>query len=205
MNDSNGVNNSNDVHDSNGVHDDLLTTKIALGFDQLDADGDGRLTERDHVLMGESSARALGHSPGSEAERRIIDAYVGIWRDLHQPTVGGADAISRDEFIASTLTLADDQEAAAATVGRLAEIFLSVADANGDGTVDPDEFQAFHHAHFPHLGRARADTAFRHLDRNGDGTLSHDEFVGAIVEYWTSRDPEAPGNWWTGEYPSRAG
>ncbi|MEU3569403.1 EF-hand domain-containing protein [Kitasatospora sp. NPDC036755] len=183
------------------MNDDLLTTKIALGFDHLDADGDGRLTEHDHVLMGEAAARVLGHAPGSDAERRIVDAFLTVWRDLHRPHVGGAEAITREQFVASTLTLADDPRAAAATVGRLAEVFLSVADADGNGTVDPEEFRAFHGAHFPGLGRDRADTAFRHLDRNGDGVLSREEFVDAIVEYWTSRDPEAPGNWWTGAHP----
>ena len=39
------------------------------------------------------------------------------------------------------------------------------------------------------------------LDLDGDGTLSADEFTNAIIEYWTSRDPEAPGNWWTGKPP----
>ncbi|HEY8980611.1 MAG TPA: EF-hand domain-containing protein [Streptomyces sp.] len=187
------------------MNDDLLTMKIARGFDQLDADGDGRLTEHDHVLMGRRSARVLGYEEGSEAEREIVDAYVGIWRDVHLPFAGGADAISRDDFIASTRSLADDPEAAAATLGRVAEVFLSVADADGNGTVDPDEFFAFQTGHFPGLDRATADNAFRHLDRDGNGTLSREEFTAALVEYWTSRDPEAPGNWWTGAHPLREG
>ncbi|MFF4380962.1 EF-hand domain-containing protein [Kitasatospora sp. NPDC001547] len=183
------------------MSDDLLTTKIALGFDHLDADGDGLLTEYDHVLMGRACAEVLGHARGSDAERSMIAAYVGIWRDLHLPHAGSAQEITRDDFIASTLTLADDPRAAAATIGRLAEVFLSVADADGDGTVDAEEFRAFHRAHFPRLDRDRVDVAFGHLDRDGDGTLSREEFVGAVLEYWTSRDPQAPGNWWTGRHP----
>src|SRR4051794_36073404 len=40
-----------------------------------------------------------------------------------------------------------------------------------------------------------ADEAFRHLDQDGDGYLSADEFITAIVEYWSSDDPDGPGNW----------
>src|SRR5438445_9959971 len=55
---------------------DLLTAKISYGFDHLDADGDGQLTEDDHVLMGQRVAASLGHASGSPAEQQIIDAYL---------------------------------------------------------------------------------------------------------------------------------
>jgi hypothetical protein len=61
---------------------DLLTAKINHGFDHLDADGDGQLTEDDHVLMGQRVAASLGHAAGSPAEQQIIDAYLRIWREL---------------------------------------------------------------------------------------------------------------------------
>ncbi|WP_344467900.1 EF-hand domain-containing protein [Kitasatospora kazusensis] len=54
--------------------------------------------------------------------------------------------------------------------------------------------------HTPACGRGNqpADAvAFEHLDRDGDGTLSGEEFVSAIVEFRSSSDPAAPGNWWT--------
>lgn len=181
------------------MSDDLLIAKISHGFDHLDADGDGRLTERDHVLMGQSVARSLGHPDGSVEEQRIVDAYVAIWRDLHLPHLpAGAKAVHRAEFIESTRSLADDPKTAEATLGALARAFLAVADADGNGRVDADEFFLFQRGHFPQLRRSDADTAFAHLDRDGDGTLSAEEFVTAILEYWTSRDPDAPGNWWTG-------
>ncbi|MFJ8046396.1 EF-hand domain-containing protein [Kitasatospora sp. NPDC096147] len=181
------------------MSENLLHDKIAYGFDHLDRDGDGRLTEDDHVLMGRDSARALGLAEGSPEERRIIDGYLRIWHELHLPRLpAGTREISREEFIAGTLRLADDPDAALATVGALAEVFLSVADADGNGVIDPDEFYAFQRGHFPSLYRETADEAFAQLDRDGNGTLSREEFVQAVVEYWTSRDPEAPGNWWTG-------
>ncbi|WP_031068074.1 EF-hand domain-containing protein [Streptomyces sp. NRRL WC-3742] len=187
------------------MSDDLLIAKISYGFDLLDADGDGRLTEDDHVLMGRSSARSLGHAEGSTQEAGIIAAYVAIWRDLHLPTLPpGTEAISRAEFIGSTATLADDPATAQATVGALARAFLSIADADGDGRVTPEEFLTFQRGHFPGLERAAADEAFRHLDRDGNGTLSAEEFITAATEYWSSRDPQAPGNWWAGN-PALAG
>jgi Ca2+-binding EF-hand superfamily protein len=181
------------------MSDDLLTAKIAHGFDQLDADGDGRLTEADHVRMGESVARSLGHKEGSPAETRIVAAYTAIWRELHLPQLpAGEPALGRAEFMAGTAALADDPVAARAVLGQLAEAFLEVADTDGSGTVEPVEFFTFQRGHFPGLTREQADTAFAHLDRDGDGHLSAVEFIAGIVEYWTSRDPAAPGNWWTG-------
>ncbi|MFJ4906987.1 EF-hand domain-containing protein [Streptomyces sp. NPDC093249] len=178
---------------------DLLIRKIRHGFDRFDVDESGDLTEADHVLMGQRSARALGLPPGSDGERRIVDAYVGIWRNLHVPHLPpGVESMTREQFVESTLSLADDPEAAKATLGALAEVFLSVADADGDGVVDPEEHLCFLRGHFPQVTREEADTVFRHLDRDGDGTLSREEFTSAVIEYWTSTDPHAPGNWWIG-------
>ncbi|NUT95955.1 MAG: EF-hand domain-containing protein [Saccharothrix sp.] len=178
---------------------ELLLDKIGRGFDQLDADGDGELGEQDHVLMGRRVAEALGYQPGSPEEQRMVDMYVRVWRDVHLPHLpAGITTIGRDDFISSTRDLAEDPAAADATLGALAREFLKIADVDADGRVTPAEFQAFQHGHFPALAEGDADTAFAHLDTDGDGYLSPDEFVRAVIEYWTSTDPDAPGNWWIG-------
>lgn len=178
---------------------ELLAAKINHGFDHLDVDGDGLLTEDDHVLMGQRVAESLGHPPGSDEERQIIGAYLKIWRELHLPHIpGGGTAISREQFVTSTSSLAADPVAAKATVGALAEAFLAIADTNADGRVGPAEFLAFQRGHFPTLTEAEAAEAFGHLDADGDGVLSAAEFIQAIIEYWSSTDPDAPGNWWMG-------
>ncbi|MGH3852827.1 MAG: EF-hand domain-containing protein [Pseudonocardiaceae bacterium] len=178
---------------------DILTAKINHGFDHLDADGDGQLTEHDHVLMGQRVATALGHAPGSPSERQIIEAYLRIWRDLHLPHIpGDGTAISKEQFLESTLTLATDPAAARATVGAVATAFLAIADTDHDGHLGPAEFRAFHGGHYPNLSDDDANEAFAHLDTDGDGYLSAEEFTQATVEYWSSNDPDAPGNWWMG-------
>lgn len=177
---------------------DILTAKINHGFDHLDADGDGQLTEHDHVLMGQRAAASLGYAPGSQVEQHIIEAYLGIWRGLHLPHIPGGTAISKEQFLESTRTLASDPAAAQATVGAVATAFLAIADTDHDGQISPAEFRAFHGGHFPGLPEAEANEAFAHLDTDGDGYLSAEELTQAAVEYWSSNDPDAPGNWWMG-------
>ncbi|MFG3338530.1 EF-hand domain-containing protein [Glycomyces sp. NPDC048151] len=180
--------------------DDILTAKIAHGFDYLDANGDGRLDEHDHVVLGQRTAANLGYTTGSPEEARIIDAYVAIWNDLHRPSLPeGQDHIDKAAFVAVVASLADDPAAAQSTVGALARAFLSIADDDGSGTVSLNEFAAFQRGHFPDLDRDQTEKAFAHLDLDGDGTLTADEFTSAIVEYWSSTDPDAPGNWWMGQ------
>jgi Ca2+-binding EF-hand superfamily protein len=183
--------------------DDLLTAKISQGFDYLDADGDGYLTEQDHVLMGQRVAASLGHASGSSAERQIIDAYLRIWRDLHLPHIpDGGTTISKQQFLVSTRSLAADPAAARATVGAVAEAFLAIADTDHDGQVNPAEFSAFQRGHFPGLTDTDLNEAFAHLDSDGDGYLSAEEFIRVVIEFWSSSDPDAPGNWWLGLRPT---
>jgi Ca2+-binding EF-hand superfamily protein len=182
---------------------DFLTSKIEQGFDQLDVNGNGILTEDDHMEMGRRVASSLGHAQGSPQADQIIGAYTAIWRDVHAPFVpSGSQGISKSQFVASTRTLAEDSEAAGAALGGLAETYLAIADINQDGQISPEEFLAFQRGHFPELTETMAAEAFSHLDIDGDGVLSPAEFTNAVIEFWSSPDLSATGNWWMGRHPS---
>ena len=181
------------------VDQDFLTAKIEQGFDQLDVNGNGVLTEDDHIEMGRRVAESLGHAEDSPEAGRIIDAYTTIWREVHLPFVpAGGSGIPREQFVASTRALAGNPEVARAALGGIAETYLRIADLDRDGRISPAEFLAFQRGHFPELTEESAAEAFGHLDTDGDGTLSPAEFTDAVIEFWTSADPEAPGNWWMG-------
>ena len=183
---------------------ELLNAKINAGFDHLDADGDGHLSEQDHVLLGRRMSAELGHAPGSEQEQRVTESFLRIWREVHLPHVPeGATAISRAGFLDSVNALAADPDARAA-VAAMAETYLSIVDTDGDGRVSPAEFRVFQRAQFAGLTDEDMDEAFAHLDVDGNGYLSAAEFVRGFVEFWSSTDPAAPGNWWMGR-PARTG
>ncbi|MFE6225965.1 EF-hand domain-containing protein [Streptomyces sp. NPDC057854] len=162
--------------------------------------GDGVLTEEDHVAMGRRVASSLGHPEGSPETERIVDAYLAIWREVHLPFLpAGSQGLPKDQFVAATRALAQDPGAARATLGGIAETYLQIADLDQDGRISPAEFLAFQRGHFPGFTEENAAEAFSHLDTDGDGVLSPVEFTRAVVEFWTSPDPGATGNWWMGQ------
>jgi hypothetical protein len=177
----------------------MLTAKIEYGFDQLTTRSAGVLNGPSHVALGRRAAAAIGHALGSVDEGRMIEAYLNIWRLAHLPHLpAGSRGLTKEEFVRSNLALADDPVARENTLGALAGTFFELADHDGDCRVNREEFWAFQHGHFPELTRADLGVAFDHLDTDRDGYLSRDQFTSSIVEYWTSRDPDAPGNWWLG-------
>jgi hypothetical protein len=178
---------------------DMLTAKIEYGFDQLTMRSGGVLNGPSHVAMGRRAAAAVGHALGSVDEGRMIEAYLNIWRLAHLPHLpAGSRGLTKEEFVRSNLALADDPVTREDTLGALAGTFFELADHDRDERVNREEFWAFQHGHFPELTRADLGVAFDHLDTDRDGYLSRHQFTSSIVEYWTSRDPDAPGNWWLG-------
>ena len=179
---------------------DILTAKIEYGFDQLTTRSGGVLDGPSHVAMGRRTAAAIGHALGSDAEAMIIAAYLNVWREVHLPYLpAGSRGLTKEEFLRSKLALAGgDPAVREATLGTLADTFFALADTDEDDRVGRGEFWAFQHGHFPELTRAALDEAFDHLDADHDGYLSRKQFTTAIVEYWTSSDPDVPGNWWLG-------
>jgi Ca2+-binding EF-hand superfamily protein len=182
--------------------DSFLAQKIRAGFDHLDADGDGFLDESDHVLMGRRAAAALGYDPGSPAERQMIESYCRIWKLVHQPhDLDGDGKVTKEDFLASTLSLSTPGAPGANALAGLANMLFDIADVDGDGAIQLEEYFAFQQGHSPRLTEDVARLAFAHLDLNSDGSISREELASAIEEYWTSEDPQAPGNWFFGAPP----
>ncbi|MQY06697.1 EF-hand domain-containing protein [Actinomadura macrotermitis] len=190
-----------DTDSAADVHPFVLA-KFQASFHWLDADGDGAFTEADHVQMGRRAASALGYEPGSDAEQDMIDAYLNIWRRLHAPLdTDGDGRLTRQEFLTACTALTRDPQLARHTLGGLADAVMAVADRDRNGTISLTEYTAFVHGHAPGLPSDQIAQAFARLDRDGDGQIDHTELTACVMDYYTSPDPHAEGNWLFGPPP----
>ncbi|MEU6764877.1 EF-hand domain-containing protein [Streptomyces sp. NPDC046853] len=186
------------------VAPDFLTVKMGHAFDLLDADGDGALTEADHVLMGRRMAKELNHAPHSPKEEALVDAYRRAWQEAHQQNADSEGRITRAVYVSSVRDLFSDAELADQVCDRVLDSLMSIADIDGTGELTPDAYRAYVLGQSPSLASDKVDESFRRVDRDGNGVISKAELKQAVVEYFTSSDPGAPGNWLFGPPPVAA-
>ncbi|WP_314250768.1 hypothetical protein [Streptomyces sp. DSM 40907] len=68
-----------------------------------------------------------------------------------------------------------------------------------DGLIGLDEYLLLSQA-IGGVPAQQMQEAFHRLDRDGNGTLDPAEIDAAVVEFFTSEDPNAPGNWLYGPF-----
>ncbi|MDJ1138196.1 EF-hand domain-containing protein [Streptomyces iconiensis] len=184
--------------------DPLLRWKLDRWFDCLvDApSGTGRrstpvrLTFRDYELAATRVARAFRHRPGSREHRRLLACLRKLWR-LHDRE--GTGALDREAFAACVArALRRERRSLVAAVNSLCCAMVDIADVDGDSLLSEREYRALLAAGFRLDSEHDLRTAYRTLDRDNSGTLEHNEVHEAFVEFFTSTDPDSPGNWLLG-------
>ena len=104
----------------------------------------------------------------------------------------GDQGITQDEFAAALGRAMKDRRSFDAAVRTAAGTLLQVADQDGNGALDVGEY-----ARLAAVYGARADEAaraFHRLDQDNNQVLDTAELTMAISQFFTSRDPGAPGN-----------
>ncbi|MFJ2648002.1 EF-hand domain-containing protein [Streptomyces sp. NPDC087420] len=173
----------------------VLDIKLDRFFELLDTDNDGGIRESDVVSLATTLSTAVGaQDPATEA--RLHAALGAIWStDLKAMDTDGNGAIDAGEYrLGVRRSLQTDPHGFLGRMGTLMQAWTTLCDTDGDGVISRDEYAAMYGNTFG-VPRQSLDEAFTKLDRDGDGVLSREEINAAVLDYFTSDDPNAPGNW----------
>ena len=162
-------------------------------FAVVDTDGNGVWQRDDGQLLTRRLCEAFGLAADSAAGQAMASAQ----RDLFDAMLSHMDAnhdaqISRDEFVTAVGRAIKDRPGFDAAVRTAARALIEVADADGNGVLDPGEYTRL--AAVYGVGAEEARRAFGRFDRDRNGTLDTAELTAAISQFFASRDLGAPGS-----------
>jgi len=142
--------------------------KPSDAFKKLDADGDGKITAKE--LEEALKDAGMTAEEAKEIAAAMDEDGTGISKDEWLEKSGAKDLASKRY---ATPKAAKHTHRVAQEFDSPKDAFDSM-DANGDGNISPEEWQAS----FEKLGMTpeEAMAAFEELDVNGDGQISRDEF-----------------------------
>lgn len=182
----------------------FLEQKLEHKFYLLDVDGNGVLEAADFERVIESLAEHREWGQDDPRYLRLATTNREFWRALFDFCDMNEDGqVTMEEwfdFHANAVyyerRIGHEMPGVERTLGSMASFFYELLDGDGDGVVTMDNYVDFCIAHGLVEGDAQASFAL--MDRNGDGLLSREEVLMLVREFYSSEDPEAPGNWFFG-------
>jgi Ca2+-binding EF-hand superfamily protein len=171
---------------------DLRERNIGSVFELLDTDRDGYITEDDLPASGRRILDALGIEDAQQ-RAEILGLYQSAWEQLRADCDSDSDGrITRQEFTSAfTVGLGDPQAYFQRLMGPIPDRIAEVADRDGDGFIESDEYARI----FAPIGvdEQVIRAAFERLDADSDGKISTGEFREAMRHLFLSHDPADPG------------
>jgi Integral membrane protein TerC family/EF hand len=172
---------------------DSQRTVLSRRFAVLDANGDGAWQLADYEQQARTLCAACGHDPDSPPGQAVAAGQ----RTLFSALLAHMDAdhdqqISPDEFAAAVGRPIQDQARFDAAVTAAARSLIQAADHDRKGVLDPAGYTRLAAAYGASAWQA-AD-AFARLDLDRNGVLDAAELAQAFTQFFSSPDPNAPGN-----------
>ncbi|MFE8599045.1 EF-hand domain-containing protein [Archangium violaceum] len=170
--------------------------KFSYVFKWFDQNGDGWVTQDDIEKMAELFT-ALANEADQKNRSAMKRGFMNWWNLLLEARENKAsEKIGKQEFIRIMDAIVIAPKNFELAVGNIVEGLLGALDRDGNGSLSKEEYVRMYDA----LGipPTTSTESFRRLDRDSDGEISHAEFHQALVEYYLSADPNAPGNWLLG-------
>ncbi|MEU7482120.1 EF-hand domain-containing protein [Lentzea sp. NPDC042327] len=172
----------------------VLQHRIDATFAHYDVNGNGVIELADVYALAERLLRAFGEPAGSERGRELVEAHDRFWEMLAVHCDADRDGqVSPEEYREAMIEMFVTGGPIEADFLEVVQELLALADTDGDGRVDVDEFTVLLKARG--LGDDECGVAFAHLDTDGDGAISVPEYIAAVRDYYTNPAEDTPGSW----------
>ncbi|OWR47915.1 calexcitin-2-like [Danaus plexippus] len=159
----------------------------------FDSDGSGSVTKEEFEQMIGKIAKAKGWADGDEAYKQAKKVMGDIWEGIQQKADINKDGeVSLDEWINLWDDFANNSGEPQPWQAHYCKAIFFIQDSTGDGVIDKNEFSNVH-ASFG-MSKEDAEKAFDKA-ANGKSGISWDDFQKLWLEYFTSEDENAPGNY----------
>lgn len=164
------------------------TAKMVARFATFDRDRDGLVDVTDFEAMANAITTACGRTPDSPEGTRLLDGARNFFSELLAAAdTDGNGRITEAEFTdAAQLRLRNNPKGFELIARPWAEAVVDVADVDGDGMVDVDEWARVLRA-MGASDRNAAEQAAR-VDADGDGEVSVEEVLATAVAFYTTDD-----------------
>ena len=178
---------------------ELQQSKFEKHFHIRDTDKDGYVTQDDYRKFSENIASMLDWEPDHEKLAQIDAIHHGVWEFFWKPADFDDDGrVSLEDHLAmmSKMIERSKDPVVLEQSRKHSEVLFNAFDLNGTGLISAKEYKQFFHA--AGVEAEWSNGVFNKLDMNSSGTISVDEFVLLHQQFFSSNDPEAPGNWFYG-------
>ncbi|MFI5531953.1 EF-hand domain-containing protein [Kitasatospora sp. NPDC051853] len=173
----------------------VLDQKLDRSFDMLDTDQDGHIREEDLISLASRLSSAFdSHSISVVA--RLEGAFAALWDiDLIPMDTAHKGSIDREEWRAGVRkAVATDRAGFLGRMNTMLRAWLELCDTDDDGWLSREQFITMYGRTLG-LRQEKLEVAFTMLDTDGDGAISLNQVCHAVEEYYTSEEPDTPGNW----------
>lgn len=172
----------------------ILSRKLQHMFRLLDSDHDGYVAAQDISARAEALAAPFAAQP--DKVETLKESMHHVWDEyLQQMDADGDGKLTSDEYERGIRTAIDrDFDGLVDSLHNSAAAWYDMFDADREGHLSFDEYTKLAQGMGGVVPQGK-EKAFGRLDHDSDGSLRAEEARTAVVEFWTSEDPEADGNW----------
>ncbi|MEU2835429.1 hypothetical protein ABZ667_43900 [Streptomyces lavendulae] len=163
---------------------DFVITRYEKLFDAAVVDGAGTIEWKDYEDLADRILTAYRVRSDDMRAKALRDAYRLFWTGLTLRDEDAGVRLSRLQFVRAMGTLAAGA-VTAPMLEALHDALFDLADVNGDGELDKDEFISFVKA-TTGTSEARALNAFTRLTAESAGPVDRERLIRSFREFLTS-------------------